>query len=68
MAREVSIGARKFWIVSEPSEGGWKAHVLEVLDHGATQAIGIETSGETRNLADDRAIGQLQHLLKDKSF
>lgn len=69
MAREVHIGNRKFWIVSEPSEAGWKAHVLEVIDSGGTtQDIGIETFGETRNLADDRAIGQLQHRLKDQSF
>jgi hypothetical protein len=69
MAREVVIGSRKFWIVSEPSGEGWKAQVLEVLDDlGATQEMGIETTGETRNLADDRAIGQLQHRLKDQSF
>ena len=69
MAREVRIGARKFWIVSEPSDEGWKAQVLEVLDGDAgTQETGIETTGETRSAADDRAAGRLQHCLEDQSF
>ncbi len=69
MAREVNIGARKFWVVSEPHPEGWKAKVLEVLDEvGATHLTGIETTAETRSMADDRAIGQLQHSLKDQSF
>jgi hypothetical protein len=55
--------------VSEPHDLGWKAHVLEVIDDGAgTQQIDIETMGETRSMADDRAIGQLQHRLGDQSF
>ena len=66
MSREVNIGSRKFWIVSEPHDKGWKAQVLEVVDEtGGTQDIGIETTGETRSMADDRAIGQLQHRLRD---
>lgn len=69
MSREVTIGARKFWIVSEPHDQGWKAQVLEVVDdRGGTENVGIETSGETRSMADDRAIGQLQHRLRDQSF
>jgi hypothetical protein len=69
MAREVKIGNRRFWIVSEPGEMGWKAQVLEVLDEqGGTQNMGIETTGETRSVADDRAVGQLQHRLRDQSF
>jgi hypothetical protein len=69
VAREISIGSRKFWVVSEPNGKGWRAHVLEVLDHvGGTQVVGIETTGETRSMADDRAIGQLQHRLQDQSF
>ena len=69
MAREVNIGTRKFWIVSEPGDKGWKACVLEVLQNGtATQYTDIETVGETRSMADDKAIGQLQHLLGDQSF
>ena len=69
MSREVNIGSRKFWIVSEPHDKGWKAQVLEVVDaKGATQDVGIQTTGETRSMADDRAIGQLQHRLRDQSF
>lgn len=68
MAREITIGERKCWIVPEPDEQGWKAQVLEVLDRqGATQNMGIETTGETRGVADDRAVGQLQHRLRDQS-
>ena len=69
MSREVNIGSRKFWIVSEPHDKGWRAQVLEVVDgKGATQDVGIQTVGETRSMADDRAIGQLQHRLRDQSF
>jgi hypothetical protein len=69
MAREISIGPRRFWIVSEPHENGWKAQVLEVVGTGdGTQTIGIESNGETRSIADDKAIGQLQHHLQDQSF
>ena len=69
MAREINIGTRKFWIVSEPADQGWKAQVLEVLDEkGGTEKIGIETTGDTRSAADDRVVGQLQHRLRDQSF
>jgi hypothetical protein len=30
--------------------------------------LGIETTGDTRSMADDRAIGVLQHRLRDQSF
>jgi hypothetical protein len=69
MAKEVKIGSRRFWIVSEPNDRGWKAQVLEVLDdHGETRSMEIETTGDTRSVADDRAVGQLQHRLRDQSF
>ena len=71
MAREILIGSRRFWIVSEPHGSGWQAHVLEVeVADGSdtTKDTGIVTTGETRTLADDRAIGQLQHQLNDDSF
>jgi hypothetical protein len=69
MSREVNIGSRKFWIVSEPFDKGWKAQVLEVVDGDeSTKDLGIQTTGETRSMADDRAIGQLQHRLRDQSF
>ena len=72
MAREVVIGDRKFYIVSEPNEvKGWKAQVLEVLEMGAdskTMGTGIETTGATRSEADERALGVLQHKLREQSF
>ena len=69
MSREFTIGSRRFLIVSEPQDKGWRAQVLEVLDDiGTTETVGIETTGETRSMADDRAIGQLQHRLQDQSF
>ena len=69
LAREVLIGARTFWVISEPEGAEWKARVLEVVDRaGSTKDLGIETTGETRAMADDRAIGLLQHQLGDQSF
>ena len=67
MAREVTIGDRRFYIVSEPDEQrGWKAQVLEVFDNeGDTKEMGIETSGATRSEADERALGVLQHRLRE---
>jgi hypothetical protein len=64
MAREVRIGTRCFYIVSEPDGDGWRAQVLELVNEGTTKEIGIETTGETRSLADDRALGVLQHRLR----
>lgn len=78
MASEVKIGGRRFFIVSEPDEKrGWKAQVLEVLatddtvetskenTKENTRDMGIETSGATRSEADERALGVLQHRLRE---
>jgi hypothetical protein len=65
MSCEVTVDGRRFYVVSEPEKDGWKAQVLELLDdQGATNDMGIETTGETRSLADERAIGVLQHRLR----
>jgi hypothetical protein len=65
MSREVTVEGRRFYIVSEPEDGGWRAQVLELLnDQGSTKDMGIETTGETRGLADERALGVLQHRLR----
>jgi hypothetical protein len=66
MSTEVSIGSRKFYIVSAPDqEKGWIAQVLEVLGDGkGTEDVGIETTGETRTMADERALGVLQNRLR----
>jgi len=69
MAREVLIGTRRFYIVSEPhGTRGWMARVLEVIDdheHDA-KTVGIETSGATRSEADERALGVLQHKIREE--
>ena len=66
MAREVTVGSRRFYILSEPEERGWKAQVLEIIDdEGSTREMGIETTGETRGVADERAYGVLQHRLRE---
>jgi hypothetical protein len=65
MSCEVTVDGRRFYIVSEPENDEWRAKVLELLDDkGATKDMGIETTGETRGLADERAIGVLQHTLR----
>ena len=66
MSCEVTVDGRRFYIVSEPEDGGWRAQILERLDdQGSTREMGIETTGETRGLADERALGVLQQRLKD---
>jgi hypothetical protein len=66
MSREVTVGGRRFYIVSEPESDRWKAQVLELIDqNGSTKEFGIETTGETRGLADERALGVLQNRLRD---
>jgi hypothetical protein len=65
MSCEVTVEGRRFYIVSEPDDNGWRAQVLELVDDkGATKDMGIETTGETRGLADERALGVLQHRLR----
>lgn len=68
MSCEVTVEGRRFYIVSEPEHDRWRAQVLELLDDlGATKDMGIETTGETRGLADERALGVLQHRLRPAS-
>ena len=65
MSREFNIGGRRFYVVSEPHEAlGWRAKVLEVDGQGGTKETGIETMGETRGMADERALGVLQSRLR----
>ena len=65
MSCEVTVEGRRFYIVSEPESGEWRAQVLELVDDkGSTKDMGIETTGETRGLADERALGVLQHRLR----
>jgi hypothetical protein len=62
MAKQLELQGRRFWILSEPDDSGWKASVLEMKgDH--QEAMGIDATGETRSAADDAAERKLRRLL-----
>jgi len=63
MAREIEIMGRRYWILSEPEAGGWKADVVEVREDGSSDAVGIEAIGETRGEADSAAERKLRRLM-----
>ena len=62
--RELGIKGRRYWILSEPETGGWKATVVEVREDGSKEQLGIEANGETRVAADDAAERKLRRLLQ----
>jgi hypothetical protein len=64
MSRQVELKGRRFWILSEPQEGGWKASIAEAQTDGSSETIGIEATAETRGGADDAAERKLRRLLK----
>jgi hypothetical protein len=64
MSRQLELKGRRFWILSEPHDGGWKATVDEALTDGTSQPIGIEATAETRGAADDAAERKLRRLLQ----
>ena len=64
MSRQLELKGRRFWILSEPQEGGWKASIAEAQDDGSSQAIGIEATAETRGAADDAAERKLRRFLQ----
>jgi hypothetical protein len=64
MARELELSGRRFWILSEPHAGGWKARVVEQRDDGSSEDVGIEATAETRGAADDAAERKLRRLLQ----
>ena len=63
MARELELGGRKFWIISDPDGTGWKARVVEMQAGGDSDEIGIEATAETRTAADASAERKLRRLL-----
>jgi hypothetical protein len=69
MALDISIGSRRYLIVSEPTTEGWRAQVLEALDADgrSTQEMGIHATGETRSAADNNALGKLQRFLRSRA-
>ncbi|MGE5245066.1 MAG: hypothetical protein ACM3SQ_12630 [Betaproteobacteria bacterium] len=67
MARELSLGGRRYWILSEPCEGGWRASVVEVAEDGETADVGIVATDVTRGAADAGAERKLRRLLRTTS-
>ena len=65
MSRQLELGGRRYWILSEPDGQAWKAWVVEVLDAEGkfTESVGIEAMGETRGQADQAAERKLRRLL-----
>jgi len=62
MAREIEILGRRYWILSEPEGGGWKAHVVAISADGTGDEVGIEAIGDTRVEADAAAERKLRRL------
>ncbi len=63
MARELELGGRRYWIISDPEGNAWKAKVVEIRADGESDEIGIEASAETRTAADASAERKLRRLL-----
>ena len=64
MSRQLELKGREFWILSEPFEEGWKAHIEEAQGKGKSEPVGIEATGETRGEADDAAERKLRRMLQ----
>jgi len=64
MSRQLELQGRRFWILSEPNDEGWKATVDEAQDDGTSVPVGIEAIAETRGAADDAAERKLRRMLQ----
>ena len=65
MARELRLEGRRYWILSEPHDRGWRAWIVEVRpDDSGSDAIGVEATAETRGSADEVAERKLRRLLQ----
>jgi hypothetical protein len=64
MSRQLELKGKRFWILSEPVAGGWKAVIDEAQDDGTKESVGIEATAETRGAADDAAERKLRRLLQ----
>ena len=66
MSREIELDGRRYWILSEPCPGGWKARVVEVVDlaGASTHSAGVDAVAETRGAADKAAERKLRRLLE----
>lgn len=67
MAHELFLNGRRYWILSEPHEGRWRAWVMEVRADGATEDVGIVATDETRGAADTGAERKLRRLVGAKA-
>jgi hypothetical protein len=63
LAKQLELLGRRFWILSEPLDSGWKASVVE-MNGDDEEAVGIDATGETRGAADDAAERKLRRLLQ----
>ena len=64
MAKEIDAKGRKYWILSDPADTGWRARVVEVHEDGSHEEIGIDATAETRGAADEAAERKLRRLLQ----
>ena len=66
MAREILLNGRRYWVLSEPCDVGWRAWVVEVVDpvRELTDQVGLEATAETRGTADLAAEQKLRRLLQ----
>lgn len=64
MSRQLELKGRRFWILSEPQGGAWKASIEEAQNDGTSDTLGIEATGETRVAADDAAERKLRRMLQ----
>ena len=64
MARELDIKGRRYWILSEPETGGWKASVVEVREDGSSEPSGSTPAARRESAADDAAERKLRRLLQ----
>jgi hypothetical protein len=64
MAKEMELNGRHFWIMSEPHGVNWRATVIEVMDDGGQESVGLDATAETRGLADDAVERKLRRFLQ----
>ena len=64
MAKEIDVKGRKYWILSDPEDNGWRARVVEVREDGSNEDVGIDATAETRGAADEAAERKLRRLLQ----
>ena len=64
MAKEIDVKGRKYLILSDPHDAGWRARVVEVCEDGFNEEVGIDATAATRGAADEAAERKLRRLLQ----